>query len=340
MAKFVFVGDVMLGRLVNEALKSMPPAYPWGNTLPIFRESDVRICNLECVISDRGAPWGLTPKAFHFRTDAKNIETLKTAGIDMVSLANNHSLDYEYEALFEMIAILDRAGIRYAGAGADLNRASQPALFQAAGITVGFIAFTDNEPAWEATERQPGVHYVPVAPDDERAWKLFDLVQQTKKQADLVIVSTHWGPNWGYQPVSEHIPFGRLLVENGADIVFGHSCHVFRGIEIYRERPILYSTGDFVDDFAVDEIERNDESFIFVVETSGGRVTGLRLYPTVISHMQAWLASPRDAVIIAARMQRLCARLGTRALWVEEEHCLEISVKQEDQVKGEEDEPR
>ena len=146
-----------------------------------------------------------------------------------------------------------------------------------------------------------------------------------------MIVSAHWGPNWGYQPVSEHIPFGHLLVENGADIVFGHSSHVFRGIEIYRDRPILYSTGDFVDDYAVDEIERNDESFVFVVETGGGRDTVLRLYPTVISHIQACLAGPRDAVTIAARMQRLCAKLGTHARWVEEDRYLEIKVKQAEQ---------
>ncbi len=333
MAKFAFVGDMMLGRLVNEALKSMPAAYPWGNTLPVLRENDIRICNLECVISDRGAPWGLTPKAFHFRTDAKNIEILRTAGIDVVSLANNHSLDYEYEGLYEMMSILDHSGVRYAGAGTDLSRASQPALFQAAGITVGFIAFTDNEPTWEATERQSGVHHVPVDPDDERARRLFDLVQQTKKETDLVIVSAHWGPNWGYQPVSEHVPFGHLLIEYGADIVYGHSCHVFRGIEIYQERLILYSTGDFVDDYAIDEIERNDESFIFVVETSGGRIDHIRLYPTVISHMQACLAGPRDAITIAARMQRLCAKIGTRARWVEEERCLEISVKQNEYDK-------
>jgi poly-gamma-glutamate capsule biosynthesis protein CapA/YwtB (metallophosphatase superfamily) len=329
--RLLFIGDVMLGRLVNEALKSMPPAYPWGNTLRIFNDSDVRICNLECVISDRGAPWGMTPKTFHFRTDAKNSESLKAAGINVVSIANNHSLDYEYEALFDMMNILDRAGIRCAGAGENIDQASKPALFQAGGITIGFLAFTDNEPAWEATERQQGVYYVPVDQRDERALRLFDLVRETKKRVDLLIVSAHWGPNWGYQPEPGHVPFGRLLVESGADVVFGHSCHVFRGIELYRGRPILYGAGDFMDDYAVDEIERNDESFIFIIETSGSGITGLRLYPTVISHMQARLASTRDAVTIAARMQRLCERLGTRSWWDDEQRCLVIAVKQEEQ---------
>ncbi len=324
--KLLFVGDVMLGRLVNETMKSMPPDYPWGNTLSLFRETGVRICNLECVISDRGQPWGMTPKMFHFRTDAKNIESLKAAGITAVSLANNHSLDYEYEALFDMIDILERAGIHHTGAGADFAQASKPALFRIEGLTIGLIAFTDNESGWEATDRQPGIFYVPVMSTDERAVRLFDIIRQTKERADMVIVSAHWGANWGYQPVPEHVPFGHALVDNGADIVFGHSAHVFRGVEIYKGRPIIYSAGDFVDDYAVDEIERNDESFLFVVETGGGAVTGLRLYPIVISHMQARRAEPRDAWEIAAKMRRLCNRLGSLAHWIDEENSLEIPV--------------
>lgn len=327
--RLAFVGDVLLGRLMNEMLKTMPPSYPWGNTLQILKECDARICNLECVISDRGAPWGMTPKAFHFRTDARNVESLKTAGMDVVSLANNHSLDYEYEALFDMIAVLDRAGIKHSGAGGDAAEASKPALFQTDGVTIGFIAFTDNEPAWEATDRQAGVYYVPVDQSDERAEALFGRIGQARKHAELMIVSAHWGGNWGYQPPAEHVQFSRSLIEHGADIVFGHSSHVFRGIEIYRGRPILYGVGDFVDDYAVDEIERNDESFVFVVETEGNKIVGLNLYPTVIGHLQARLATPRDAVAIAARMQRLCDKLGTKTRWNEEKRRLEIEVKKE-----------
>jgi poly-gamma-glutamate synthesis protein (capsule biosynthesis protein) len=119
--KILFVGDVMLGRLVNEFLKREPTAYPWGDTLPIFKRAHLRICNLECVISDRGSPWNVTPKVFHFRSDAKNTETLKSAGMNAVSLANNHVLDFEYEGMFEMMRLLDRAGISHAGAGANFE---------------------------------------------------------------------------------------------------------------------------------------------------------------------------------------------------------------------------
>jgi poly-gamma-glutamate capsule biosynthesis protein CapA/YwtB (metallophosphatase superfamily) len=325
--RLLFVGDVMLGRLVNELLKSMPPTYPWGNTLPLFRASDLRIGNLECVLSNRGTPWDRTPKTFHFRTDAKNEDCLKAAGFNFLSLANNHTLDYDYDALLDMLAHLDKAGVRHGGAGADSTQASRPVLLSAGGTTTAIIAFTDNEPDWEATNQRPGIYYVPPDQRDERAIHLFDLIKETKTKADIVIVLAHWGSNWGYQPEPEHPPFARKLVDSGADIVLGHSCHVFRGIEIYRERLILYSVGDFVDDYAIDEIERNDESFIFIVETDGDHINGLTLHPTVISHMQARLASPRDAVVIADRMQRLCDRLGTLSRWNEEKRCLEISLK-------------
>lgn len=314
----------MLGRLVNEFLKREPPAYPWGDTLPIFKKAHLRICNLECVISDRGSPWNVTPKVFHFRSDAKNIETLRSAGMNAISLANNHTLDFEYEAMFEMLRILDDVGIYHAGGGANFEEAARPALFEVSGKKIALIAFTDNEPDWEATVEKPGVFYVPIDLEDNRSKRLFERVHQTRNQADFLIVSAHWGPNWGYRPRKNQIPFAHRLIDAGADIVFGHSCHVFQGIEMYRSRPILYSTGDFIDDYAVDEIERNDESFIFLIETSNEKILRLRLYPILISDFQARLAEKDGARKIAMKMEKLCKELNTLTLWHEKESYLEI----------------
>ena len=217
--KLLFVGDVMLGRLVNEVLKGKPPAYPWGDTLSLLRDTDVRICNLECVLSDWGTPWSATPKVFHFRSDAKNVQTLTTAHIDAVSLANNHVLDFEYEGLFHMMNTLQEAGIHYAGAGATLREASAPAIWSVNGKTIGLLAFTDNEPAWSATDEQPGVWYVPIELHEKRAEQLFEVVRRTKEDVDILVVSAHWGPNWGYNPPAEHLPFARALIDAGADVI-------------------------------------------------------------------------------------------------------------------------
>ena len=313
--KLAMVGDVMLGRLVNEALKERPPDYPWGNTLPLLRGADFRICNLECAISDDGNPWSASPKEFHFRSDAKNVSALLAARMNAVSLANNHTLDFGYDALLDTLEILDRAGIAHAGAGRTPKDAERAAVVEILGTKVGIIAFTDNEPGWEATSDTPGTFYVPVDLEDERARRLLGLVRETKKRADLLVVSAHWGPNWGYEPPTSHVPFAHAVVDAGADVVFGHSAHVFRGVEIYRSRPIIYCAGDFVDDYAVDLDERNDESLVFVLETGRHGVQGVRLYPARIESCQANLATGKAGRAIGEKMRRLCAGFETSSRW-------------------------
>jgi len=149
-------------------------------------------------------------------------------------------------------------------------------------------------------------------------------VDQTRKKVDLLIVSAHWGPNWGYRPQPNHIPFAHALINAGADIVHGHSCHVFQGIEIYKARPILYSTGNFVDDYAVDDVERNDESFIFAVEITDGMLKNLRLYPTIIEDFQARLAKRDQALAIAEKMKKLSQEFGTDLAWDKTKRCLSL----------------
>ncbi|MBW7956496.1 MAG: CapA family protein [Deltaproteobacteria bacterium] len=321
--KVLFVGDVMLGRLVNRELGRRRPEYPWGDTLPVFKGSDARIINLECVISDRGEPWSITHKAFHFRTDSKNISVLRAAGIDAVSIANNHSLDYGFGALVDMLDALDAAGIKRAGAGRNLEEAASPAFFEVNGKWCALMAFTDNEPEWEAGPESPGVYYVPVDVDDSRAEALFERVRDARKKADFLVVSAHWGPNWGYRPRPNHRPFGRKLLEIGAHLVFGHSCHVFQGIEFHHGGALIYSSGNFIDDYAVDEAERNDESFIFTTDFDG-RVRSIELRPTVIDEFSAHMAASPRAELIAAKMKNLCGEMGSVAEWDEEMGALKV----------------
>lgn len=324
MERLALFGDCMLGRLVNDALEQEPPEYPWGDALSILHGADWRFCNLECVISDRGEPWSAYPKVFHFRSAAKNVAVLRAARIDAVSLANNHVLDYSYDALCEMLEILDRNGILHAGAGMNFEAASRLATAEVAGRKLGLLAFTDNEPDWEATAYRPGVFYVPVDLHDKRAGLLLEIIQGHAKTVDLLIVSAHWGPNWGYAPPREHVGIAHAMVEAGAGVIFGHSSHVFRGIEFHHNRPILYGAGNFIDDYAVDEIERNDESFIYMLETEDATPRRLRLYPTVIRNFQARRAGVVLGQHIAGKMQRLCRAFHTPAAWCEEEENLAV----------------
>jgi poly-gamma-glutamate synthesis protein (capsule biosynthesis protein) len=312
--RLALVGDVMLGRMVNDYLRTRDTESVWGDTLPILGQADFRMCNLECAISDRGEPWEITPKEFHFRSDRKNARVLQMAGISAVSLANNHVLDFGYDALTDTLRTLDAFGIYHAGAGANRSEACEPKIISLKGRRIGIIAATDNQPEWEATETKPGVFYVPIDPSDSRAKKLVRLVRQTRKVVDMLIVSLHWGSNWGYEPPIEHQEFARLLGDVGADVIFGHSAHVFRGVQIYAGRPILYSTGNFIDDYAIDRVERNDESFVFVLETEDSNFSRLKLFPTVIENCSARRAIGSEKDAIEQKMQFLCESMKSRSV--------------------------
>ncbi|MDW7981972.1 MAG: CapA family protein [Thermomicrobium sp.] len=314
--RIAFVGDVMLGRLVNRVLRDVLPQFVWGDVLPVLLGADARIANLECVLSDRGEPW--PGKRFVFRSDRKNVAVLAAAHITAVSLANNHVLDFGDEALREMLESLDATGIARAGAGRDEEEARRPARFVVAGCRCAFVAVTDNEPTWQAGPDYPGTFVAPCDLDDERFASLCDLVRGETASNDVVIVSYHWGPNWGERPLPEHVRVGRALIEAGARIVYGHSPHVTRGVEFYRDGAILYSCGDFVDDYAVDEVERNDESFVFIAVIDRAAVTEVRLVPTIIVDFQARRSDPVRAARQCERMRRLCAELGTRVDWLPE----------------------
>lgn len=316
--KLLFIGDVMLGRLVNDELKIRPPEYPWGDTLPFLRGADVRVCNLECVLSDGGSP---ARKVFTFRSDAKNVAVLKAAEINVVALANNHSLDYGPEALADTLGLLDQEGIRYAGAGTNLAKAQALSTIKVGMKTVGLLAATDTEEQeWAAEKDKPGVWRISINVDCAETHGFFRKISNAKGKVDVLIVSLHWGSNWGYEPEKRHREFAQALIDTGADIIFGHSCHVYRGVEIYKGRPIIYSAGNFIDDYAVDEIERNDESFIFVIDIGDYSV---RMHPTIIANFQSRMADPMRATRMAAHMAELCKGLDTPVTWTEADGVLE-----------------
>jgi len=154
---------------------------------------------------------------------------------------------------------------------------------------------------------------------------LLEIIRERREVVDLLIVSAHWGSNWGYHPPHGHRIFAHALIEAGADIIFGHSSHVFRGIEFYKGRPILYGAGDFVDDYAIDEIERNDQSFIYVIEMAGRIPRGVRLYPTLIRGCHTSLAEGVYALGITDKMAGLCAAFHTLTRWNQTRRCMEIA---------------
>ena len=316
MMKIALTGDVMLGRLVDEyAIRNtvLPPETVWGDVLPLLSAADLRLCNLECVISGKGEPWHPESKAFHFRAHPRAIDVLRSARIDCVTLANNHSLDYGTAALVECLALLDRAGIRHTGAGMNLKAALTPAVFHSTSPRVAVIAMTDNEPEWEATPYGPGVNYVDYDSHgmmEPYRSRMKVAISEGRRRADFVIVSAHVGPNWG-SPSHALQALAHELLDLGADLYWGHSNHTPQGIEIDHSKVILYSTGDFIDDYAVDPAERNDLSFLFVLELEQGRARAVRLLPVAIENCRVRLTEGRERLWLEQQMRAKCAAFRT-----------------------------
>ena len=306
------LGDVMLGRGVAEQIAHRAPESFWGDTLPLLQRADLVVAGLECAITTHPTPWTRTPKVFHFRAPPQAVDVLHAAGVRLVALANNHTLDFEIQGLLDTIAHLDAAGIAHAGAGANLAAARTPAILDAGGVRVGMIAFTDNEPGWAAGSNQPGINYLAIRPDQPTLAIVARAAADARARgAQVVILSLHWGPNMRARPPGHFRQFARAALARGVDIVYGHSAHIFQGVEIVQGKPILYDTGDFLDDYAVDPALRNDQSLIFFADADAQGVRELWLAPVRLEYAAVNRAGGADLEAICARMRDLSAELGT-----------------------------
>jgi poly-gamma-glutamate capsule biosynthesis protein CapA/YwtB (metallophosphatase superfamily) len=309
MTTLALTGDVMLGRGVNEALRAARPAEPWGDVLPLLLSADLRVINLECAITGHRRPWSRTPKVFHFRADPLAVEVLKAARVDACSLANNHTLDFEEKGLLDTLAHLEVAGIRYAGAGRNLEEAARPVLLEGG---IALVAFTDNEPPFAAGPDKPGTNYLPVSTEPQVLRRVEETIGAARDAgARTVVFSNHWGPNMVRRPKAVFRRFARAVVDRGADVYYGHSAHVFQGVEVYRGKPILYDTGDFIDDYAVDPDLRNDRSFLFCISMEDGDLRRLELFPVVLPYARVELAGGEEREAIFALIQDLSAEMDT-----------------------------
>ncbi|HYY76263.1 MAG TPA: CapA family protein [Gaiellaceae bacterium] len=296
-------GDTMLGRGVAEALTaSAPESLVSPALVEIAREADLLVLNLECCISDQGRPWPDPGKPFFFRAPPEAVDLLLHLGVDCVTLANNHALDYGEEALLDTLARLRAAGIEPVGAGADVREARRPVVLEAAKRRLAVVGASDHPADFAAGPSRPGVALADFR-EGAPGW-LADAIANV--EADAVLVTPHWGPNMAPAPRPYVRAAAAALRAAGATLVAGHSAHVFHGVE----EGIVYDLGDFLDDYAVDGVLRNDLGLFFLVDLDERGPTRIEALPLKLEYCHTRAAEGADAARIRSRFRQACAEFG------------------------------
>ena len=351
--RLVLAGDVMTGRGVDQILPSPGPpdlredvvrdartyvdlaervsgrvpkpvdaTWPWGDVLAEMDEVGpaVRVMNLETSVtrSDDAA----LGKAVTYRMSPANLRVLTVAKVDIWALANNHILDYGSAGLVETLDTMGGAGLRMSGAGRDHSEAWCPAVATPGEggprVLVSSVADVSSgvPPQWAAAPDHPGVALLPdlsLAAADT----LVDRMRESAQPGDTLVVSVHWGGNWGYGIPHAHRRFAHRLVDAGVHVVHGHSSHHPRPSEVYRDRLVLYGCGDLVNDYeGIGGFEefRDELRLLYVVtlDPETGELVGMRMVPFRARRLRLERASAPDARWLAEALDRAGRPLGAR----------------------------
>jgi poly-gamma-glutamate capsule biosynthesis protein CapA/YwtB (metallophosphatase superfamily) len=297
-------------------------SYIWGDALEEFqrKEPQAKVINLETTITSSDIPW--QEKAVHYKMSPDNIHCLTAAGIDCCVLANNHMLDWGIPGLVDALEILDKAGIKHAGAGRNLREAQAPAILETiAGCRVMVFSLgslSSGIPAeWSALEDRPGVNVIETQPDDP-VRSLAKVIREHRRRGDVVIVSIHWGGNWGYKiPPAQRSLAHRFVDATEVDIIHGHSSHHVKAMEVYKGCLILYGCGDFLNDYegiVGYESFRGDLGLMYFADVDpwAGRLLDLRMIPTQVRRFRVNRASDVDSKWLEDLLNREGKRFGTR----------------------------
>ena len=239
--ELVFSGDILLSSYVlNNYENSGMNGILSEELLSEMQNADITMVNEEFPFSTRGTQ--AQDKQFTFRVDPSYVKILQEMGIDVVTLANNHALDYGKEALSDTFETLDGAGIAYVGAGESKERAAEPYVVEMNGKTFGFLAASRVIPevSWNIDNQQPGM----LCTYDST--QLCKAIQETKETCDYVVVYVHWGIERENTPQDYQRQLGKAYIDAGADMVIGSHPHVLQGIEYYNGKPIVYSLGNYI----------------------------------------------------------------------------------------------
>ena len=333
--RYVEIAEVTNGPIQ----KPVSFSYIWGDAIDELERlmPDLRIINLETSVTRSGDYW--KTKEIHYRMNPENIPCITAAKVNYCSLANNHILDWGYSGLKETLETLKRVNVKSAGAGQNLEEAETPALMEVGRkgrvIVFSFGSVTSGIPlSWAVSKERPGVRLLKDF-SDKTVQDIKERVQKLKQKGDIIVVSIHWGGNWGYQIPHEQTEFAHKLIDMaGVDLIHGHSSHHVKGIEVYQGKLILYGCGDFLNDYegiGGYEYYRSDLALMYFasVDPSTGKLLYLQMTPTQIKRFRVNRASRADALWLRDLLNREGKNFGTRAAWNEDNTLILKSDEQE-----------
>ena len=320
MITLTAVGDVMLGSGVEALIKQYGAEYPFQHVATILKNSDITFANLESPLTNENnkAVWDYTKildkpiemdgKVFssvYCKATPVAVKGLTYAGFDIVSLANNHIMDYGATGLFDTIKALSESNIKFVGAGKHINDARKPVILQVKDVKVGFLAYSD---AYIASKKRPGVAPIKYIEKD---------VEKLKDDVDIVIISIHGGMDIVDYPLPNEIQMMHSIIDSGVDLILRHHPHVVQGVEHYKKGVIVYSLGNFVFDYTIDplwkDLTKARESMIFRCELSKDGIVETEIVPVVINnHFQPEIPSGDDKNRIMARIEKLSSGITNK----------------------------
>ena len=300
------VGDINYDRSPAYIIQTTGDlAYPLSRVTHIFEAADYTIANLETALGDVGEP---AAKRYPFRSPPETAESLAIGGVDLVSLANNHAMDYGAEALLQGIDLLHAAGVATVGGGADESASHAPHIAEINGLKVAFLGYVNvtveaitnfDTQSWSATADAPGLAWGDPA-------RVSEDVAAIRPEVDLVVVILHSGYEYIEEPSEAQVAAARAAIDAGADLVVGHHAHILQGIHRYNDGVIAYGLGNFLFN-----IDGPPETAILNVWLDQNGVRQLELLPAIIQeHGQPRLAEPEEARPILSRVYYLTTLLN------------------------------
>ena len=349
--RIFLAGDVMLGRGIDQILdhpsdpvlyepamtsaegyvrlaerkcgklpRQVTAGYVWGDLLPDLEVlgCDLRLINLETAVTTSRSP---EPKGINYRMHPANVPVLEALPADICVLANNHVLDWGVDGLVETLHELQSNGIKTVGAGRNAAEGAAPCIVDVGPdhrvVVLAFGSEDSGIPAsWKAADNRPGVNPLPTG-INETLSEVRRQLDPVRRDGDIVVVSIHWGGNWGYTVPGWHQALAQALVEEcGVRVVFGHSSHHPKALEIRNGSLVLYGAGDLINDYegiGGHEDYRSDLVFGYLAEFgSDGFLSSLRLLPYRIASFKLQRANCDELDWLAVRINTQCGAFGSR----------------------------